>query len=169
MITGIPPFAQVNSGQHAALTGHARVDLVIGQDHGIDLDGVDVVAVITKDTRHFDFTDLAQLLNGEAAWPTTVLVPETITGSKVGKLLADNAGKSGTDHGAGQRSLSHTSGPQVDIVGGLVVLFVAFDGLVVHDAVEFVEVADAFEAAEFSPFVVGRYTMFTTSLNIQGG
>ena len=52
---------------------------MIGQDHGIDLDGVDVIAVIAKDARHLDFTDFAQLFKRKTAGPASVFIPETIT------------------------------------------------------------------------------------------
>ena len=167
MVWGISPFAQVNSGQDSTLTGDAGVNLVIRQDHGINLDGVNVVAVITKHARHFDFADFAQLLNGEAAGPASVLVPKAIAGSEVGELLADDAGEGRSDHGTRQWSLSHTSRPEINVVGRVVVLFVTFDSLIVHDAVELVEGTDTFEATKFSPLVVGRNSVFSSSLDIQ--
>merc|ERR550532_3394243 len=65
--------------------------------------------------------------------------------------------------------LSYTSRPEIDVVRRLIVLFVAFDSLVVHDAMKVMESADAFEATEFSPLVVGRYSMLSSSLDVQRG
>lgn len=124
----VSPLAQVKSGQNAALAGNTWVDFMIRQDHGIDLNGVDVIAVVAEDTGHLDFADFAQLLERETAGPTAVFVPKTIAGSEVAKLFADNAGKSGAHHGSGQGLFGHTGRPQIDIVGRFVVLFVAFDG-----------------------------------------
>ena len=165
----VSPLAQVKSGQNAALARNTWVDFMIRQDHGVDLNGVDVIAVVAEDAGHLDFADFAQLLERETAGPTAVFVPKTIAGSEVAKLFANNAGKSGAHHGSGQGLFGHAGRPQIDIVRRFVVLFVAFDGQVAHDAVQVVEGSNTLEAAELAPFVVGRYTVFSTSLNVERG
>ena len=163
----VSPLAQVKSGQNAALARNTWVDFMIRQDHGIDLNGVDVIAVVAEDAGHLDFADFAQLLKRETAGPSAVFVPKAIAGPEVAKLFANNAGKSGAHHGSGQGFLSHTGRPQIDIVGRFVVLFVAFDGQVAHDAVQVVEGSNLLEATELAPSVVGRHTVFPTSLNVE--
>lgn len=71
---------------------------MIGQDHGIDLDGVDVIAVIAKDAGHLDFTDFAQLFKRKTAGPASVFVPETITRPEVAELFTNDACESRAHH-----------------------------------------------------------------------
>ena len=47
---GVPPLREVNLGQDSALARNSRVDLVVGQDHGVDLNAVHLVSVITNDS-----------------------------------------------------------------------------------------------------------------------
>ena len=150
----VSPLGQVESRQDTALTGNTWVDFMIGQDHCIDLNGVDVVAVVAEDARHLDLADFTQLFKRETARPAPVFVPETIARTEVAKLLANNAGKSRAHHRSGQGLLGDAGRPQVDVFGRLVILFVALHGGVVHDAVQIVEMVDPLKATEFTPSVV---------------
>ena len=37
VVGSVPPLGQVQAGQDAGLAGHSRVDLVVGQHHGVHL------------------------------------------------------------------------------------------------------------------------------------
>ena len=37
VVGGVPPLGQVQTGQDTGLAGHSRVDLVVGQHHGVYL------------------------------------------------------------------------------------------------------------------------------------
>ena len=169
MVCSVPPLGEVEPGQDAALARDPRVDLVVRQDHGVDLDGLEVVAVVAENAGHLHLPDLAELLKGEARRPASILIPKAIARPEVGELLAEDASERRPHHGAGQGLLGHAGRPQVDVVGGLVVLLVAVDGLVAHDAAELVEVVDPLEAAELAPGVVGRHAVLTTALDVEGG
>ena len=61
MVGGVPPLGQVDLGQDAGLAGHPGVDLVVWQDHGVDLDVVDVVRAVAQHPRQLGLPDLGQL------------------------------------------------------------------------------------------------------------
>ena len=124
---------------------------MIGQDHGVHLDGVDVVAVVAQHAGHLDLANFGQLFEGEAAGPSAVFVPEPISATEQVELFAQNAGEGGTDHGARQGLLGDAGRPQVDIVGRFVILDVSVDRFVTHYTKELFESVNAFEAAEFPP------------------
>ena len=124
---------------------------MIGQDHGVHLDGVDVVAVVAQHAGHLDLANFSQLFEGEAAGPSAVFVPEPISATEQVELFAQNTGEGRTHHGAGQGLLGDAGGPQVDVVGRFVVFHVSMDRFVTHYAKELFESVDAFEAAEFPP------------------
>ena len=142
---------------------------MVGQDHSVYLNGIDVVAVVAKHSGHFDLANFGQLLQRETAGPTPVFVPEPISTSEKIELLTQNASESGADHRTGQWFLGNSGRPQIDIFGRIVVLHVAVNGFVTHDAEKFVEIVNAFETTEFSPSIVCGYTMFAASLDVQRG
>merc|ERR1712045_490849 len=63
---GVPPLGEVNALEHARLAGHAGVDVVVGQHHGVHLHAVDVVAVVAYQPGELDLADLVELLQSEA-------------------------------------------------------------------------------------------------------
>ena len=99
MIRRILPLSEIHPPQHPTLTTDPGIDLVIWQDHGVHLHWLDVVGVVAQDAGQFDLPDFPQLFQGEAAWPTAVLVPEPVAVFDVAELFADDAGKSRTDLG----------------------------------------------------------------------
>ena len=165
---GVPPLGQVDLGQDAALAGHAGVDLVIGQDHGVDLDAVHLVGVVANDSGKLDLADLGKLLQGEAAGPASVLVPEPIAESKVVELLGHQAAEGWAHHGSGQRLFGDSGGPDVDVLDGGVVLSPSVDGLVVEGAVHVLPALEGLDAAELSPPVVARDAVLASALQVEG-
>ena len=73
------------------------------------LHGVHFVSIVTYQPGELDLSDLLELLESEAAWPSAILVPEPITETEVVELFANQAGKGRSDHGTGQRNLGNTS------------------------------------------------------------
>ena len=142
---------------------------MVGQDHSVYLNGIDVVAVVAKHSGHFDLANFGQLLQRETAGPTPVFVPEPISTSEKIELLTQNASESGADHRTGQWFLGNSGRPQIDIFGRIVVLHVAMNGLVTHDAKKFVEIVNALETTELPPSVVRGYAMFSATLDVQRG
>jgi len=66
VVRSVPPLGEVNFGEDAGLAGHPGVDLVVWEDHGVDLDVVDVVGAVAEHPRQLGFPDLLKLLQGEA-------------------------------------------------------------------------------------------------------
>lgn len=166
---GVPPFGEIHSRQHAAATRQPRVDLVVGQDHRVNLHVDEVIGVVAEDARQLDLANLGQLFDGETGWPASILVPVTVSVSQVAHLLADEAGESGTDEGTGQRLFGHTCGPQVDVFGAGVNVTVSGDSLVGEESQHLVPVTERLGAAELPPTVVAGNAVFTPSLHVQGG
>ncbi len=75
---GVFPLGQIDTRQYAWLAGHAWVDLVVGQDHGVHLHRLQLVRVVAEDAGQLGPTDFRQLFQGEAGRPAAVLVPETV-------------------------------------------------------------------------------------------
>ena len=165
---GVSPLGQVDLGQDAALARDPWVDLVVGKDHGVDLDALHLVGVITDDPRQLDLPDLRQLLEGEAAGPAAVLVPESVTEPQGAELLGHQAAEGWADHRAGQRLLGDSSRPDVDVLDGGVVLPVAVDGLIVEGSQHLLPALEGLEAAELSPPVVAGQAVLTTALHVEG-
>ena len=94
----VSPLGEVESRQDTALARNTWVDFMVGQDHCIDLNGVDVVAVVAEDARHLDLADFTQLFERETARPASVFVPETITRPEVAELFANDACESRAHH-----------------------------------------------------------------------
>ena len=47
MESSIPPFAEIDSSEDSTLARNSGIDLVIRQDHGVDLHAVHIVTVVT--------------------------------------------------------------------------------------------------------------------------
>ena len=65
MEAGISPLGEVNASEDSTLARDAGVNLVIGQDHGVDLDRLHLVSVVANDPGELDLPDLVELLKGE--------------------------------------------------------------------------------------------------------
>ena len=65
MEAGISPLGEVNASEDTTLAWDAGVDFVVGQDHGVNLDGFHLITIVTDDPGELDLPDLAQLLKGE--------------------------------------------------------------------------------------------------------
>ena len=98
MKRGIPPFAQIHARQLVRLARDAGIDLVVGQHHRVHLDRLNVVGIVTEDSREADLANFGQLFEGEGRRPAGVLVPETVAGAEMAELVAHDAGKRRTDH-----------------------------------------------------------------------
>ena len=70
---------------------------MVGQDHGVDLDGLQLVRVVAEDARQFGATQLRQLLWRKGGRPARVLVPEAVADTQVVELTPNDAGKDRTD------------------------------------------------------------------------
>ena len=140
---------------------------MIGQDHGVDLDAVHLISVITNDPGELDLPDFGQLLKGETAGPASILIPESISKPKVMELTGHEAAKGWADHGSRQGLLRDTSRPEVNVFNRGIVISVAIDGLVVEGSVKFIPVLEGPHAAELSPLVVGGHAMFTGTLQVE--
>jgi len=88
---------------------------MIGENHGVNLNILNVVRVVTENSGQLNPPDLSQLLKGKRGWPPTILVPEPVSIPKVVELLAHDAGEGRANHGARKRFLRNTSRPQVYI------------------------------------------------------
>ena len=140
---------------------------MIRQDHGIDLDAVHLISVITNDPGELDLPDFGQLLKGETAWPASILIPESISKPEVMELAGHDASKGWANHGSGQGLLRDTSRPEVNVFNRGIVLSVAIDSLVVEGSMKFIPVLEGPHATEFSPLVVSRHTVFTSTLQVE--
>ena len=65
METGISPLGEVNAPEDSTLARDTGIDLVIRQDHGVDLDRLHVITIVTNDPGELDLSDLIQLLKGK--------------------------------------------------------------------------------------------------------
>ncbi len=139
---------------------------MVWQHHGEDLHCLDVVGVVAQDPRQLDLPDLVQLLQGEAAGPASVLVPEAIAVAEGAELLADDAGKCRAHHGAGQGLLGDSSRPQIDIIGRFVDGSIGRDSVVAKNTNEVAPTVDAGEATPLTPGSVRGNSMITTTLNV---
>ena len=74
--TVVNPLGEVQPGNHSGVTGDPGVYLVVRQHKDSHLEGLDTVRVVAEQPRHREAPDLLQLLDSEAAGPTSVLVPE---------------------------------------------------------------------------------------------
>jgi len=167
VVGSITPLGKVNSRQDPRFTGDSGVDLVVREHHGIHLDVLQVVTVVTEYSGQFHLSDLSELFEGEAAGPSSVLVPEPVSVTEVVELFADDAGKGGADHGSGERTLGDASSPEINVFGGGVHLGVGFDGVVGHDADHIIPSLHGGQTAPFPPSVVGGDTMLPTSLHVE--
>ena len=140
---------------------------MIRQDHGIDLDALHLVSVVTNDSGELDLPDFIQLLESETARPSSILVPESISKPEVMELTGHDAAKGWANHGSGQGLLRDTSGPEVNVFNRGIVISVAIDGLVVEGSVKFIPVLEGPHAAELSPLVVSGHAMFTGTLQVE--
>ena len=52
---------QINPWQEVGVAGNPRVDLVVGEDHGVHLDVLDLVRVVADHTGKLHFSDFLQL------------------------------------------------------------------------------------------------------------
>jgi hypothetical protein len=59
---------------------------MIGKDHGVELDGVNNISVVTDDTGESSLSNLTQLVSGEGVRKTSELVPKSIPSSNIRKL-----------------------------------------------------------------------------------
>jgi hypothetical protein len=91
------PLGEVDAGQQAGLAGHPRVDVVVGQHHGVHLHRLHLVRVVADDAGELGAAELRQLLRGEGGGPAGVLVPEAVARAERVELPADDAGKDGTN------------------------------------------------------------------------
>ena len=96
----IDPFCEVYPGDDAAVARHPGVDLVVGQHEGAHLDGVESVRVVAEEPGHGVAPNFLELLQGEAAGPASVLIPEPVTLPHVVELAPDDAGEGGAQQGA---------------------------------------------------------------------
>ena len=62
---------QINPWQEVGVAGNPRVDLVVGEDHGVHLDVLDLVGVVADHTGELHPPDLIQL-EGKCLWVKTV-------------------------------------------------------------------------------------------------
>ena len=70
------PLAEVQPGDLAGPAGHPGVDLFVWENKCMNLDGLYMVGVVAEEPGHGHLPDLLQLLQGEAAWPATILIEE---------------------------------------------------------------------------------------------
>ncbi len=96
----ILPLGQIDARQEAWLAGHPRVDVVVGQHHGVHLDRLQLVRVVAEDAGQLGAAQLRQLLRREGGGPTRVLVPEAVAHAERMELAPDDAGKDGTNQRA---------------------------------------------------------------------
>lgn len=89
---------------------------MIGQHHGVQLDGLDEVRVVAEDAGDASLADLLELSGAEGRRLVAQFVPEAIAAPHVAELGGDDAGESGAQQTARQRSLRHAARPQVDVV-----------------------------------------------------
>ena len=74
--TVVNPLGEVQPGNDSGATGDPGVDLQVRQDEDSHLETLNTVRVVTEQPSHREAPDLLQLLDSEAAGPTSVLVPE---------------------------------------------------------------------------------------------
>jgi len=105
---------------------------MIWQKHSSLLNEVDVVGVVAEDSGQGGLPQLGQLLHGEAARPTTVLIPESISTSDVVELPAYDAGKGGAQQSLRQRNLADPRSEQLHVLRCFIDLAVRLNGSIVH-------------------------------------
>ena len=150
----------------------------------------DRVRVLAEKTGQGHFANFSQLSLSEATGLVAILVPESIAPSayrnqlgnenldtdfsfvvfvlpQTSELIADNAGKSGSDQTALERSLYQTSRPQVDIVDRGVNLFETLNDLWRHFPGQIFECSGSFQVASCPVFVVRTETVISSALDVE--
>jgi len=93
---GVFPLGQIDPRQQAGLAGHAGVDVVIREDHGVHLHRLQLVRVVAEDAGELGAAQLRQLLWREGGGPAGVLVPEAVAHAQRVELAPDDAGEDGS-------------------------------------------------------------------------
>merc|ERR1719239_1013386 len=115
-VLGVPPVGEVEGGQLPSTAGQPGVQLVVGEEHGPQLDGLHRVRVVADQSRQGGLSDCLQLLQGEAARPAGVLVPVPVSGPEVEELVANDAGEGGSDKSSSLWQFAQATGPKVYVL-----------------------------------------------------
>ena len=103
----------------------------------------------------------------EGTGPPGVFVPETVAVAQVLECLAHDAAEDGADHGARDGPLGDAGRPQVDVVGRLVDLRVAFERVVGEGAAQVIPVTGPGQSAELAEGVVAGNAVVATALHVE--
>lgn len=105
---------------------------MVGKNHGIQLDRVDDVCVVTDNSSQASLSQFRELFVSEGVRKSSKFIPESVTTSGITELGGNDAGEGRTNHGTWKRSLRDTAGPQVNILRVNVDLGVTFNSNVIH-------------------------------------
>lgn len=144
-----------------------HLQLMIGQNHRVDLNGIDQVGVVAHHARQFDFADFLQLLGRERRRLIGQFIPEAVASSQVAELRGDDASEDRSQHGAGQRLFRHAAAPQVNVERMLEDALITAHGLVRHWSEEFVKVFGDVKAAELAELAEAGHAELTSALHVE--
>ena len=130
---------------------------------------LDAVRVVAQDLSQGELLDLVQLGQGEANGGVVPLVPEPIPIPQGAPLLAENASESRADRTARDVPLHDSAHEQVDVVRVLVELVEFRDTAGGHHGLEFSQVFEGPQAADFPENVVAWHAMLSATLDVDGG
>ena len=114
------------------------------------LNSLNTVSVVTEQPRDGITSDLLQLLQSEAAWPSSILVPEPIPMSQVVELSPNDAGEGLTQQTSRNWILSNASTEQFHVVRSVIQSLIGRNCSVGHQASQLVPTCDWLEATEFT-------------------
>ena len=93
---------------------------MVRQHEDSHLDIADPVRVVTEQPRHGVLPDLGQLLDGEAAGPASVLIPEPVPLPQVVELPPNDTGEGRPEESTGHRSLCYAGAEELQVLRGVV-------------------------------------------------
>ena len=111
---------------------------------------LNTVGVVTQQPRHSVTSDLLQLLQGEAAWPASILVPEPVPVPEVMVLSSNDAGEGLTQQSSWNWILCNTCTEQLQVFWSVVQPLVSGHSSVGHQTSQLVPAGDWFESTKFT-------------------
>ena len=117
---------------------------MIRKHEGSHLHRLNTVGVVTQQPRHSVTSDLLQLLQSEAAWPASILVPEPVSVTEVMVLSSNDAGEGLTQQSSWNRILCNTCTEQLQVFWSVVQPLVGGHSSVGHQTSQLVPAGDWF-------------------------
>lgn len=159
------PRSQIHLRHRAARD--SRIQKIARQIERRPLHVVLIVHVLAHNLRQRGFTNLGELVLGEADIRVVGLVPESIALSRLPELYRDYTSERGPHQSTLKRSLAHPAWEQIDVVHGSVDAFHSSYYLWRHLPRQIFESGRSFQIAQSPVIVVRRYTVISGTMNIK--